>query len=149
MDSNLRFRAHSRQRYGRARDLQYRRGQPVYLRRLHRHPETVRGHDQHGWQGPNATKVSRTASSWRWAAHRFCQKPLEPADALAVAQQFVAVGSNPVGNLFPPTRIPAEASGNLYIISHGTAYENYRTDLASGNSAGTVGPSWGRIAAER
>src|SRR5947209_7811032 len=35
-----------------ARDLQYRPGQPVHQRRLHRHPEAPRDHDQHGWQGP-------------------------------------------------------------------------------------------------
>ena len=35
-----------------ARDLQYRPGQPVHQRRLHRHPEAPRGHDQHGRQGP-------------------------------------------------------------------------------------------------
>src|SRR6202049_4644927 len=34
-----------------ARDLQYRPGQPVHQRRLHRHLEAPRDNDQHGWQG--------------------------------------------------------------------------------------------------
>src|SRR5438477_2693724 len=33
-------------------DLQYRPGQPVHQRRLHRHPEAAWGHDQHGRQRP-------------------------------------------------------------------------------------------------
>ena len=33
-------------------DFQYRPGQPVHQRRLHRHPGAPQGHDQHGRQGP-------------------------------------------------------------------------------------------------
>ena len=38
-------------------------GQPVRQRRLHRHPEAARGHDQHGRQGPAVSNTRRSTST--------------------------------------------------------------------------------------